>query len=120
MVNSPGNLLRMSHRKRARTMESSFASNPSQTDSEKNHKDDEQCIKREEEMDEGQKKPKINLHWRVNTTKVTYTCEVQQFESMKWKFLHNVLLNLEKRFFVDSTKYVVNAFGILSLHISKI
>ena len=54
---------------------------------------------------------KINLHWRVNTTKVAYTCEVQQFESMKWKFLHNVLLNLEKRFFVDSTKYVVMHSG---------
>ena len=39
------------------------------------------------------------------------TCEVEQFESIKLKFLDNILLNLEKRFPVDSTN-VVNAFGI--------
>ena len=53
------------------------------------------------------------VKWRENTIKVTAR-EVQQFESMKLKFLDNLLLNLEKRFTVDST-YVVNAFGILSL-----
>ena len=53
------------------------------------------------------------VKWRENTIKVTAR-EVQQFESMKLKFLDNVLLNLEKRFPVDATN-VVNAFGILSL-----
>jgi len=50
---------------------------------------------------------------RENTIKVTAR-EVQQFESMKLKCLDNVLLNLEKRFHVDSTNVVI-AFGILSL-----
>ena len=53
------------------------------------------------------------VKWRENTIIVT-ACEVQQFESIKLKFLDNLLLNLEKRFPVDSTN-VVNAFGILSL-----
>ena len=53
------------------------------------------------------------VKWRENTIKVT-AHEVKQFESMKLKFLDNLLLNLEKRFSVDSTN-VVNAFGILSL-----
>ena len=51
--------------------------------------------------------------WRGKTIKVTVR-EVQQFESMKLKFLDNLLLNLEKRFPLDSTN-VVNAFEILSL-----
>ena len=53
------------------------------------------------------------VKWRENTIKVTAR-EVKQYESMKTKFLDNVLLNLEKRFPVHSTN-VVNAFGILSL-----
>ena len=53
------------------------------------------------------------VKWRGNTIKVTARV-VQQFESMKLKFLNNLLLNLEKRFPTDSTN-VINAFGILSL-----
>ena len=51
---------------------------------------------------------------RENTNEVT-VCEVQQFESMKLKFLDNVSLNLEKRFPVDSINAVI-ALGILCLH----
>ena len=50
---------------------------------------------------------------RENTNEVT-VCEVQQFESMKLKFLDNVSLNLEKRFPVDSINAVI-ALGILCL-----
>lgn len=47
------------------------------------------------------------VKWRENSINVTAR-EVQQFESMKLKFL-DTLLNPEKRFPVDSTN-VVNAF----------
>jgi len=47
----------VSHPKRVRTIESSFASNRSQTESEKNDTEDEQCIN-QEETDEDQKKAK--------------------------------------------------------------
>ena len=78
--------LSMSHWKRVRTIESFFAPNRSQSETEKNDTEEEQCIN-QEETDEDQR---------------------------KLKFLDNVLLNLDKRFPVDSTN-VVNAFGILSL-----
>ena len=56
------------------------------------------------------------VKWRGNIIKVT-ACEGQQFESMTLEFLDHVLLNLEKRFPVDSTNvHVVYACGILSLH----
>ena len=45
------------HVKRVRTIESFFASNRSQTESEKNNTQDEQCIN-QDEMDEDQRKPK--------------------------------------------------------------
>ena len=47
----------MSHRKRLRTIESFFAPNRSQSESEKNDAEEEQCIN-QEEMDEDQRKPK--------------------------------------------------------------
>ena len=47
----------MSHRKQARTLESFFAPNRSQTESEKNDTGDEQCIN-QEETDEDRRKPK--------------------------------------------------------------
>ena len=47
----------VSHRKRVRTIESFFASNQSQTESEENDTDDEQCIN-QEETNEDQIKPK--------------------------------------------------------------
>ena len=53
------------------------------------------------------------VKWRKNTKEVT-VCEVQQFESMKLKFLDNVSLNLEKRFPADSINAVI-ALGILCL-----
>ena len=55
VVNSPGK--NMSHRKRVRTIQSFFALNRSQTESEKDDTEDEQCIN-QEETDEDQKKPK--------------------------------------------------------------
>ena len=47
----------MSHRKRVRTIESFFAPNRSQSESEKNDTEEEQCIN-QEEMDEDQRKLK--------------------------------------------------------------
>ena len=47
----------MSQRKCVRTIESFFASNRSQTESEKNDAEDEKCIN-QGEMDEEQRKPK--------------------------------------------------------------
>ena len=47
----------MSHRKRVRTIESFFAPNRSQSESEKNDTEEEQCIN-QEETDEDQRKPK--------------------------------------------------------------
>ena len=47
----------MSHPKRVQTLESFVASNRSQSESEKNDIEEEQCINREE-MDEDQRKPK--------------------------------------------------------------
>ena len=53
MVNAPGNR----HRKRVRTLESFFAPNQSQSESEKNDTEEEQCIN-QEETDEDRRKPK--------------------------------------------------------------
>ena len=47
----------MSHRKRVRTLERFFAPNRSQSESEKNDTEEEQCIN-QEETDEDQRKPK--------------------------------------------------------------
>ena len=47
----------MSHRKRVRTLESFFAQNRSQSESEKNDTEEEQCIN-QEETNEDQRKPK--------------------------------------------------------------
>ena len=47
----------MSHRKRVRTLESFFAPNRSQSESEKNDTEEEQCID-QEETDEDRRKPK--------------------------------------------------------------
>ena len=47
----------MSHRKRVRTLESFFARNRSQSESEKNDTEEEQCIN-QEETNEDQRKPK--------------------------------------------------------------
>ena len=47
----------MSHRKRVRTLESFFAPNQSQSESEKNDTEEEQCIN-QEETNEDQRKPK--------------------------------------------------------------
>ena len=47
----------MSHRKRVRTLESCFVPNQSQSESEKNDTEEEQCIN-QEETDEDQRKPK--------------------------------------------------------------
>ena len=47
----------MSHRKRVRTLESFFAPNRSQSESEKNDTEEEQCIN-QEETDEDRRKPK--------------------------------------------------------------
>ena len=46
-----------SHRKRVRKLESFFAPNRSQSESEKNDTEEEQCIN-QEEMDEDRRKPK--------------------------------------------------------------
>ena len=48
----------MSHRKRVRTLESFFAPNQSQSESEKNDTEEEQCIN-QEETDEGKETEKI-------------------------------------------------------------
>ena len=53
------------------------------------------------------------IKWKENTIKVN-PHEVQQFETVKGKFLDNILLNLQQRFPIESTD-VVNAFTILSL-----
>ena len=53
------------------------------------------------------------IKWKDNTIKVN-PHEVQQFETVKGKFLDNILLNLQQRFPIESTD-VVNAFVILSL-----
>ena len=53
------------------------------------------------------------IKWKENTIKVN-PHEVQQFETVKGKFLDNFLLNLQQRFPIESTD-VVNAFAILSL-----
>ena len=50
-------IFNMSHRKRVWTLESFFAPNRSQSESEKNDTEEEQCIN-QEEMDEDQRKPK--------------------------------------------------------------
>ena len=47
----------MSHRKHVRTLESFFAPNQSQSESEKNDTEEEQCIN-QEETDEDRRKPK--------------------------------------------------------------
>ena len=47
----------MSHRKRVRTLGSFFAPNQSQSESEKNDTEEEQCIN-QEETDEDRRKPK--------------------------------------------------------------
>ena len=47
----------MSHRKRARTLERFFTPNRSQSESEKNDTEEEQCIN-QEETDEDRRKPK--------------------------------------------------------------
>ena len=47
----------MSHRKRVRTLERFFAPNRSQSESEKNDTEEEQCIN-QEETDEDRRKPK--------------------------------------------------------------
>ena len=47
----------MSHRKRVRTLESFFARNRSQSESEKNDTEEEQCIN-QEETNEDRRKPK--------------------------------------------------------------
>ena len=47
----------MSHRKRVRTLESCFVPNQSQSESEKNDTEEEQCIN-QEETDEDRRKPK--------------------------------------------------------------
>ena len=47
----------MSHRKRVQTLESFFARNRSQSESEKNDTEEEQCID-QEETDEDRRKPK--------------------------------------------------------------
>ena len=65
----------MSHRKRVRTIESFFASNQSQTESEKNDTGDEQCIN-QEVTDEDQRKPKKLLrdHTWLHYEKETMFC----------------------------------------------
>ena len=50
-------IVNMSHRKRVRTLESFFAPNQSQSESEKNDTEEEQCIN-QEETDEDRRKPK--------------------------------------------------------------
>ena len=50
-------IINMSHRKHVRTLESFFAPNQSQSESEKNDTEEEQCIN-QEETDEDQRKPK--------------------------------------------------------------
>ena len=50
-------IVNMSHRKRVRTLESFFAPNEGQSESEKNDTEEEQCIN-QEEADEDQRKPK--------------------------------------------------------------
>ena len=50
-------IVNMSHRKRVRTLESCFVPNQSQSESEKNDTEEEQCIN-QEETDEDRRKPK--------------------------------------------------------------
>lgn len=53
------------------------------------------------------------IKWKENTIKVNPP-EVQQFETVKGKFLDHILLQLQQRLPIESTD-VVNAFAILSL-----
>ena len=57
------------------------------------------------------------IKWKENTIKVN-PHEVQQLETVKGKFLDNILLNLQERFPIESTN-VVNAFAIPSLCIVR-
>ena len=66
-------IFNMSHQKRFRTIESLFASNRSQIESEKNDTEDEQCIN-QEERDEDQKKRKNHELSRKLTCKITQSC----------------------------------------------
>ena len=50
-------IFNMSHRKRVRTLESFLAPNQSQSESEKNDTEEEQCIN-QEQTDEDRRKPK--------------------------------------------------------------
>ena len=59
----------MSHRKRVRTLGSFFAPNQSQSESEKNDTEEEQCIN-QEEMDEDRRKPK--------KSKITRSCAMKR------------------------------------------
>ena len=55
----------MSHQKRVRTLESFFAPNRSQSESEKNDTEGEQCIN-QEETDEDRRKPKKITNFPAN------------------------------------------------------
>ena len=75
----------MSHRKRVRTIESFFAPNRSQTESEKNDTEEEECIN-QEETDEDQRKPKksrtLQKTWLRDHTWLRYEKEAMFCKSL--------------------------------------
>ena len=83
-------IFNLSHQKCFRTIESLFASNRSQIESEKNDTEDEQCIN-QEERDEDQKKRKNHELSRKLTCKITQSClryekeETYCYFCWKWK-----------------------------------
>ena len=68
----------VSHPKRVRTIESSFASNRSQTESEKNNTEDEQCINQEETDVRIKRKRKNHEHSRKLGCKITHGCAMKR------------------------------------------
>ena len=67
----------MSHRKRVRTIESFFAPNRSQSESEKNDTEEEQCIN-QEETDEDERKPKKITNFSENLVARSYVVALQK------------------------------------------
>ena len=69
-------IFNMSHRKRFRTLESFFAPNQSQSESEKHDTEEEQCIN-QEEMDEDRRKPKKSLTFQKTWLR-DHTCAMKR------------------------------------------
>ena len=83
VVNAPGKIFNMSHRKGVRTSESFFAPNPSQSESEKNDTEQEQCIN-QEETEQDWRKPKksrtFQKTWLRDHTSLRYEKEAYVYQ----------------------------------------